>query len=274
MSPSYNADAEAEALVTIQTQPGWWDLIDKLQKRKIDISREDEVDLGMDDVGLLKDILGPVWSGSRRGLGPKDWTPIGKVVVGEAGMKLLLDHLEELPAYTALKQETLHLMMRDAAMPEHYDIDKAFDMAWMQTVGEGHVNLDLWRPALGPGVNHEDILDQLLVYLSKFETAEGWFEIRWHPWNAGITKALVKTVQGEGRVKRLDLRDLMEAEFGNIFRQLMKTFWIMLDRNMAAVDLKERLKWWGFWAEVRKQRPARALEARREMIELIKRNPL
>lgn len=242
--------------------PRWREIVAGLESRVTEPDLEDQVRLGMDDVELMKRILGPVMGRAVQGKGPKDWVPVGKMVVGEAGLVILLDNVGRLETYGALKEEAWHEMVREAVTPTFYDVRGAFDKAYGEMVVNGRISESLWAPVYQRAGG--DVIDRLLLQMNIRKTQNGWYEIMWNPWSSPITVDLVSRVE--------DIQETVARDLRRIWRQLLGIFWGFLEDDMKSAYPDQRMRYRPHWDAVVRARPEWVKAARREMVNLLERN--
>lgn len=237
----------------------WRAIVADLESRVTRPDREDEVRMGMDDVDLMKDILGPVL-GRMHGKGPKDWIPVGKVIAGEAALVILLDNIARLETYRALKEEAWIQTVQESVTPTFHDVRKAFDRAYGDALADGKVSESLWAPVYERSGG--DVLDRLLLQMSIRKTQNGWYEIRWSPWDSPIVRDLLSRVE--------DFLSAVTRDLKRIWGQLTDTFWDFLADDMRSAYPDQRMRFRLHWDRVLTLRPEWVKAARREMVELLK----
>lgn len=265
--------SQERLLVLVQTEPQWLDLVERLEKQVPVIGREDEARMGMDDVSLIKQVLGSVWSkGLGPGRGPKDWAPVGRV--GERGMEILLDRLNELPAYINLKEQATVRMIAEAARPDHRDVNRAFAAAQKDTVYDGVIDRELWEPVwqhpgsvivgnLFMGIHYESTGFTIAPHLADQDL------LRWNPWDTAAAKGVLQTART--KIEKLELEERLQNEFRAILKNMMDRFWVLLGHHMTRVDLGARLRFLDHWDSVLMENREQVKWARREMLELLER---
>jgi hypothetical protein len=262
--------SDAPFHVIIQTEPEWKDLVRNLQSQAVKVRPEEHESLDLlDDQYFIRKVLGSNYEpeGSR---GPKDWKPssLRFVAVGNSGVEILAMQVSQLPGYISLREKAVDLMVANALIPEYFDVSASFDRASSAVTDMFKPDRELWGKDDPSGF----IVDSLFAYLNIHKNDNGWYEVLWFPWNAGVVTRRLRPFSHRPEpgkeIRRLEV--LMGREFSRLFGMLMAVFFRTLTRQMHSINPMERLRGFlGYFDRVCKDHPDSVKAAKREMFQLL-----
>lgn len=235
----------------LRADPRWGKLIKKAEVRIDALNDEAYPNKLLGDITIC-DVMGDLYDPSPKRLGPKDWIPGDskkKRPYTNEDVNVIMAHLRNYPvdSYEMLVRDAVQFMVEEAALPNHDDIEYAFDLA-REWVEDREGVSSYWEPIMDRLAWNSSgkIMNSLLLKMRLSDKDVIVFNAS----KAPAVKALEKAYYADPeQLSERDMEHGLGEEFRNVMDFVVARFWAVLEDHVDHFDVWNRSNWRKWWRD-------------------------